>query len=123
LSEYTPVAWSVSVVPRAMVGAAGVIPIDTKCAAVTVKVVVPAMPAAAAVMVVGPDDKPVAVPLPLIEAMAVCDEVQVTLDEIFCLEPSLKTPVAVNCCVNPAARLVSGGLREIDSSRCAAETL
>jgi hypothetical protein len=76
-------------VPSAMLGAAGVTPIDTKRAPVTVNVVVPAMPLDVAVMVVNPDDEPVAVPLALIVAIAVRDEVHATLDEMSCLDASL----------------------------------
>ncbi len=89
LSEYTPVATRLTDVPRAILGDAGVTPIDTRCAPVTVKVVVPAMPPAAAVIVIDPGDTPVTAPLALIVATAVSDDVQVTLDKKSCLEPSL----------------------------------
>jgi hypothetical protein len=71
-------------------------------AAVTVNVVLPMMLPIVALIVVLPafsaDDNP---PL-LIVAVAVFDETHVTLAVRFCVEPSLKVPVAVNCCVPPA---------------------
>jgi len=56
---------------------------------VTVKVVMPEMPPAAAVTVLDPVDNPVAVPLALTVAMAGWDEVQDALAEMLCFEPSL----------------------------------
>ncbi len=50
------------VVPSAMLGAAGVTPIDTKVAGVTVIEVLPDTPAVVAVMVVEPDVSPLSSP-------------------------------------------------------------
>ena len=55
-----------------------------------------------AVMVAEPVEPPVARPLALIEA-AEEDDCQETCEVRFCVEPSLNVPVAVNCCVVPAA--------------------
>src|SRR5271167_3798636 len=54
-------------------------------------------------MVVLPAATPVARPLLLMVATEVALEVQVTALVTFCLLPSLKVPVAVNCCWFPAA--------------------
>jgi len=56
---------------------------------VTVKVVLPAIAPSVAVIVVDPVDKAAALPPVLIVAIAVPEDVQVTLDEMSCLEPSL----------------------------------
>ena len=69
-------------VPLAMVGAAGVTPIDTSVAGVMVRVVLPEMPLKAAVRVVTPLLMPFARPLNeaalLMDATVVEDEVQST---------------------------------------------
>lgn len=76
-------------VPTAMLDAAGVTSIDTKRAVVTVKVVLPAMAPSFAVTVVDPTDNAVAIPVALIVAIAMPEDVHVTLEEMSCLEPSL----------------------------------
>lgn len=48
---------------------------------------------------------PVAKPVALTAATDGFDELQVACVVTFCLLPSLKVPVAVNCCVVPAAIL------------------
>jgi hypothetical protein len=89
LSEYTPVAVNCCRVPSAMLGMAGVTPIDTSAAPVTVSVVEAEMLPDATVMVVDPMATAVATPLaPTIEATAGALELQVS-EEMYCLEPSL----------------------------------
>lgn len=78
-----------------MLGRAGVTPIDTSEAEVTVNVAVPDTSLDVAVMVAEPAATPIARPLELMVATAGADEVQVT-DVRVCFEPSLNTPVAVN---------------------------
>ena len=72
-----PVAANCSVVPRGMVGIAGVMAIETNVAGVTVKVDEPTVLAAAAVIVVWPADALVASPLALAVATDGADELQV----------------------------------------------
>ena len=77
----------------AIVGFAGVTPMETSVAAVTVRVIVPDTPPEVAVMVVEPALSAVASPMVLavllIEATAELDELQVTDAEISFFEPSL----------------------------------
>ena len=76
-----------------MRGVAGVTPMETRVAALTVKVVVPNTLPKAAVMVVAPAATAVASPLlppaSLMVATFAAPEVQVTNAEISFLEPSL----------------------------------
>ena len=88
LSVYTPTAVNGCVVPSAIVGAAGVTPIDTKVAAVMVMVVVPETPALVAVMVVEPDFTALTRPAELTVAICVLATFQVTVLERSCLLPS-----------------------------------
>jgi len=76
-SVKVPVAANCSVVPRGIVGIAGVMAMETKVAAVTVKVEEPAMPTAAAAIVVWPVEALVASPLALAVATDGADELQV----------------------------------------------
>src|SRR5262249_49597519 len=95
-----------------MVGDCGVIEIETRVAWVTVSVVDPEMPPEVAVIVDVPAETPVARPCEpaalLMVATPVIDELQVEVVVIFCVLPSLKCPVAVNCCVAPTAMLTVG---------------
>jgi hypothetical protein len=99
-----------------MVGFAGVTPMDTRVAAVTGRARVLDTPLKVAVIVVEPALSAVASPVLPIEATAGVDEVQVAVVEIFCFEPSLYTPVAVNWLVRPTARLDSADVSEMDES-------
>jgi hypothetical protein len=51
----------------------------------------------------------------LIFTTVVSDELQVTVLVIFCVELSLNVPVAVNCCVFPAATDGFAGVTAIDT--------
>ena len=80
-------------VPLAMLGWAGVTPIETSVAAVTVKVLVPDTLPWAAVIVVEPrlaaDANPLEPAVLLIEAMLVLDELHVTEAVRSCVELSV----------------------------------
>lgn len=76
-SVKVPVAANCSVVPSGMLGIAGVMEIETSAAGVTVKVDVPAMLAAVAVIVVWPVDALADNPLALTVATVVNEELQV----------------------------------------------
>src|SRR5205085_287930 len=66
----------------------------------TVKVEVPVIPPSVAVMVAVPDATPLAKPLLVMVAMLVAEELHVRLWR-EAVVPSLLTPVAVNCRVEP----------------------
>jgi hypothetical protein len=111
-----PVAVNCCVAPLAIDGFAGVTAIDCSVAAVTVRTVEPLIPPEVAVIVEFPTPAPVARPAALIVAVVVVPEDQVTLDVRFCVVPSLKVPVAVNCCVAPLAIDGFAGVTAIDCS-------
>jgi hypothetical protein len=92
-----PVAVNCCVAPLAIEGFAGVTAIDCNIAAVTVSKVEPLMDDDVAVIVEVPTPAPVARPAALIVAVVVVPDDQVTVDVRFCVVPSLKVPVAVNC--------------------------
>jgi hypothetical protein len=92
-----PVAVNCCVAPLAIDGFAGVTAIDCSVAAVTVSKVEPLMDDDVAVIVELPTPAPLARPAALIVAIEVMPEDQVTVDVRFCVVPSLKVPVAVNC--------------------------
>jgi hypothetical protein len=104
-----------------MAGVVGVTVRDTSVAGVTVKFTAAELtPLSAAVTAVPPELKAVARPPEpaalLIDATAGFAEVHVTLAERFCVEWSVYTPVAVNCCVVPATRLELAGVTLIETS-------
>ena len=101
-SEKVPVAVNCLVRPSGIDGLVGVTLMDSKTAAVTVRVVLSVMPLpASAVMVVVPGSTAVAnpsVPVALeIVAVAFVFEDQVTLSVRSMVEESENVPVAVNC--------------------------
>ena len=77
---------------------------------VTVAVVLPVTLLSAAEIVVVPPPCPVARPPDEIVATGVFDELQVTLDVTFAVVLLLYVAVAVNCCVDPLAKLGSEGV-------------
>jgi hypothetical protein len=99
-------------------GLAGVTAIETRVAAVMVRAVEAAMEPEVAVIVAIPNILLVASPwLPAVllrVATVALEELQVTRLVTFCVLPSVKVPVAVNCCVVPAAIDGLGGLRATD---------
>ena len=111
-----PVAVNCLVIPATIVGVAGVTAIDTTVGAVTVNVVEPAILPEVAVIVDLPTATPFARPAAVIVAVAAVPELQVTLPVRFCVELSLKVPVAVNCCVSPAASDGLAGVTAMDTS-------
>lgn len=76
-------------------------------------VVVPPIPLIAADIVAEPTPVPVASPEPSTIVIVGPDDPQVALSKA-CVVPSLKLPVAVNCCVLPKARLELAGESVID---------
>jgi hypothetical protein len=116
LSLNVPVAVNCCVLPAGTDGFAGVTAIDDNTAAVTVNVVVPFTDPDAALIVTGPPNfTPVASPAALIVATVVSDELHVTVLVMFCVELSLNVPVAVNCCVFPAATEGFAGVTAIET--------
>ena len=90
-----------------MEGVAGLTTIETSAAGVTVSFVVPEMEPEVAVMVVVPVPALVAKPWVPVALLTVATGV---LEELHCTElvrfwvlPSLKVPVAANCCLVPNA--------------------
>jgi len=77
-SEYVPMATNCWVFPAGMLGLAGVTEMEDRVAEVTVRVVLPGIPAEVAVIVVVPAATAVARPLLLTLATDVLDELQVT---------------------------------------------
>jgi hypothetical protein len=61
-----------------------------------------------------PTPAPLATPAALIVAVVVVPELHVTLDVRFWVVPSLKVPVAVNCCVAPLVIEGFAGVTAID---------
>lgn len=98
-----------------MLGLVGVIEIEDKVAAVTVKTEFPEILPDVAEMVVLPTATDVARPLVLIEATAAFDEAQVTCEVKSCIVLSEKVPVAVNCLVVPLATLGLEGVTAMDT--------
>src|SRR5512144_1193948 len=120
LSVKTPVAVNCWLLPTAILGFVGVIPIDTSVADVTVRVVLPETVPEVAVIRVEPAAADVARPLEpavlLTAATAGSAELQVTDAVRSCLVLSEKIPVAVNCLVVPIAILGLAGVTSIDTS-------
>ena len=106
------VNWSVP--PRGRYPLPGGIEKVCKVGAVTVRIVKPLMPLEVAWIVVMPSAVLVASPALSIEAIAGDEELQVT--PLTGLIPSVKVPVAVNCCFRP--RTIDGlsGVTAIDTS-------
>ncbi len=81
------------------------------------RVVDPEMPPDVAVIVVVPAPTEAASPFEpvalLIVATAVFEELQETVEVMFCTEPSVNAPVAVNCWVLPSAMLGFAGVTVI----------
>jgi hypothetical protein len=116
VSLNVPVAVNCCVFPAATEGFAGVTAIDTRVAFVTVSVVEPTTLPLVALIVDVPAFTAVARPAALIVATVVVPDAHVTLPVRFCVELSLNVPVAVNCCVFPAATDGFAGVTAIDDS-------
>ena len=89
---------------------------DTSVAAVTVSVVLPLMLPELAWIVVEPVPTELANPAVLMLATVVAEELQVAVLVRFCVVPSLKVPVAVNCCVPPFGTDGFAGVTATDTS-------
>lgn len=111
----TPLAVNCWVVPAAMDADPGRTLIETSVAAVTFSAVEPETPPALAVIIVLPAPVPKASPEPLMVATETTLEVQFTLVNT-CELPSLKLPVAVNCCPAPCTMVGANGVTAIDAS-------
>lgn len=121
-SVKVPVPANCWVVPCTIVALAGVTTSETRVAAVTVRVVDPLTPLEAAVIVVVPIALLVASPVVLMVATVVCEELQVTEVVRSCVLPSVKVPVAVNCCLVPSAMEGLAGVT-VSDTRAADVTL
>jgi len=86
-----------------MVGSGGVMEIETRTAAVTVRTVEPVIAPEVALMVAVPVARLVARPVALMPAVEGGFEAQVAVEVRFCVCKSVKVPVAVNCWVLPNA--------------------
>jgi hypothetical protein len=101
--------------PNGIVGAGGLITIETSAAAVTVRTVeLLTLPELAAIVAV---PVPTLLPSPalLIVAVDTVSEDQLAVLVRFCVLPSVKVPVAVNCCVVPSASEGAAGVMAIDT--------
>ena len=117
-SEKVPVAVNCSSKPSGTEDASGVIAMDESTAFVTMRLADPEIEPEAAVIVAAPTARPLAKPLDVMLAMLAV-AVQLTEALISCLEPSVKAPVAVNCCVFPAATEGAGGVTAIETKAAA----
>jgi L-fucose mutarotase/ribose pyranase (RbsD/FucU family) len=114
LSEYVPVAWKGTVVPAGADGLAGVTEMDFKVAAVTVSVVLSAIPPDVAEMVLLPTATAVATPAELMVAAAGAPEAQVTAAVMSLVLLSEYVPVAWKGTVVPAGADGLAGVTEMD---------
>ena len=121
-SVYVPVALNCCVVPKGVVAFGGLMMIDVKVAAATVKTVDPVTNAEVALMVADPVPMLVASPTLLMLAVETVSEAHVAVELRSCVLPSLNVPVAINCCVVPKAMKGFAGVTAIDC-RTAAVTL
>jgi len=101
LSLKVPVAVNCCVTPRGTTAAAGEMSSETNSAAVTISVLEPTTSPTAALTFVVPCPRLVASPALLMFAVEGSSTVQDTVDVRSRLLPSVKVPIAVNCCVVP----------------------
>jgi hypothetical protein len=117
-----PLAVNRTDVPLEILGFAGLMVIETRCAVETVRPVEPLIDPKVALMVVLPAATLEARPCALMVAAAALNDVQVTVVVMSWVLLSLKVPVAVNCLVVPTAVLEFAGVMAIDT-RVAAVTV
>lgn len=98
---YVPVAVNCCGMPTGTLAVGGFMAIETSEAAVTVSTVEPEIVPEVALMVAVPIPTLVANPVVLIVAVVMVLDTQVALAVRFCVLPSVKVPVAVNCWVVP----------------------
>ena len=120
LSLYVPVAVNCSVAPFVILGFAGVTAIDDSVGPVTLRMVEPVTAPDIAWIIDMPAPTAVARPVEEIVATAGVAEDQATELLRFWVLPSLKVPVAVNCCVAFLARVGFAGVTARDFSVAAA---
>jgi hypothetical protein len=110
-SLYVAVALNCCVEPTETLAVVGDTAIDftVLVGIATVRVAVSLTPLSRAFTVVEPEASAVARPLGFTVATAASAIVQVAVELMLAVEPSLYFPVAVNCCVPPIARLVLDG--------------
>ena len=113
---YVPIAVNCCVYPAATDAVPGVTAIEANTAAVTVSVAEPWIVPDVAVIVAVPFPTLVASPPRLTVAIVAADEVQVAVLVKFCVLLSLYVPVAVNCCVYPAATDAVPGVTAIEAN-------
>jgi hypothetical protein len=93
------------------------ISIEVSVAATTVSPVLPlTVPDFAVIVVVPLSVSAVTTPAAVIVAVVVFDELQVTVEVRFCVDPSLYVPVAVNCVRVPSGTEAFAGVTAIDSN-------
>jgi hypothetical protein len=114
----TPLAVNCWVVPAAMDADPGRTLIETRVAGITFSVVEPETPPELAVMIVLPAPAPEASPEALMVATEATDELQFTLLST-CELPSLKVPVAVNCCPAPCTIVGADGVTAMETNAAA----
>src|SRR5262249_33515383 len=102
--------------PRGTFGDTGVIARDVSVAFVTVRLVDPEIEPDVAVIVAVPAARPLARPVVVMLAMLPATALHVTELVRFCVEPSLKVPVAVNCSVTPIGTEGLGGGTAMEES-------
>ena len=103
-------------VPSGVVTAEGLTAIETSCAGVTVNSVDPVMLLDVALIVELPTAALLASPLELIVADERVSELQVAVAVKSLVEPSVKVPVATNCCIVPRAIVGLVGVIAMDTS-------
>ena len=119
-SVYVPVAVNCCVRPFAIEGVAGVTPMETSVAAVTVSVVLPDTAPSVAEMTVVPTAaelaRPCEPPALLMVAVAGVAEAHVAVVVRFWVVASVYVPVAVNCCFKPFAIEGVAGVTPMETS-------
>ena len=120
LSENVAVTSNCFVALTCTLGLIGVMAMDCNVADVTVSVVLPVRMPEAPEMTAVPDDtpeaKPALGPLAMIVATDGVSELNVVIAVMSLLLPSLKLPIAINCCWPPIAIDGFAGVTAIESS-------
>lgn len=114
-----PLAVNLIDVPLEILGFAGLMVIETRCAVETVSPVEPLTDPKVALIVVLPVATLEARPCALMVAAAAVEDVHVTVVVMSCVLLSLKVPVAVNCLVVPTAILEFAGVTAMETSDAA----
>jgi hypothetical protein len=115
-SVYVPVAVNGCVSPLATLGLAGVTAMETSAGVSTVSPVLPVTPPDVAEIVDVPTATVVARPPAAIVAAFTLVDAQVAEAVRSSVEPSVYVPMAVNCCVSPAATTGFAGVTAMETS-------